>query len=163
MALKRIIGDLEDLHQDVDYQSGLINAYPKTAEKIVGNEVVKEVNYFKLVATICGPKATPYENGKFHLMIDVPNDYPFSPPSFQFITRIYHPNINLEGSICIDILKSQYWSPMHRLRTLLQSISSLLSEPNPYDPLNADAAKMLIDFPDKFRQTASEWTRKYAK
>ena len=48
---------------------------------------------------------TPYEGGVFFLNIHFPNDYPFKPPKLTFSTRIYHPNINSNGSICLDILK----------------------------------------------------------
>ena len=59
------------------------------------------------------PKAqgdSPYSGGVFFLAIHFPTDYPFKPPKVNFTTRIYHPNINSNGSICLDILRDQ-WSP----------------------------------------------------
>lgn len=53
---------------------------------------------------------SPYQGGVFFLTIHFPTDYPFKPPKVAFTTRIYHPNINSNGSICLDILRSQ-WSP----------------------------------------------------
>ena len=61
-------------------------------------------------ATIMGPPDSPYQGGVFFLTIHFPTDYPFKPPKVAFSTRIYHPNINSNGSICLDILRSQ-WSP----------------------------------------------------
>lgn len=61
-------------------------------------------------ATIMGPPDSPYQGGVFFLTIHFPTDYPFKPPKVAFTTRIYHPNINSNGSICLDILRSQ-WSP----------------------------------------------------
>ena len=53
---------------------------------------------------------SPYEGGVFFLNVRFPTDYPFKPPNIQFITSIYHPNVNQQGHICLDILKTQ-WSP----------------------------------------------------
>jgi ubiquitin-protein ligase len=53
---------------------------------------------------------SPYAGGVFFLQIQFPTDYPFKPPKVHFTTRIYHPNINANGSICLDILRDQ-WSP----------------------------------------------------
>ena len=57
-----------------------------------------------------GPTDSPYTGGVFFLAIHFPTDYPFKPPKVNFTTRIYHPNINGNGSICLDILRDQ-WSP----------------------------------------------------
>lgn len=61
-------------------------------------------------ATIMGPSDSPYAGGVFFLSINFPTDYPFKPPKVMFTTKIYHPNVNANGSICLDILKDQ-WSP----------------------------------------------------
>lgn len=53
---------------------------------------------------------SPYAGGVFFLSISFPTDYPFKPPKVSFTTKIYHPNINANGSICLDILRDQ-WSP----------------------------------------------------
>jgi hypothetical protein len=65
---------------------------------------------FHWQATIMGPGDSPYSGGVFFLSIAFPTDYPFKPPKVNFTTRIYHPNINANGSICLDILRDQ-WSP----------------------------------------------------
>ena len=57
-----------------------------------------------------GPGDSPYSGGVFFVMIHFPPDYPFKPPKVQFQTKVYHPNVNSQGSICLDILKEQ-WSP----------------------------------------------------
>jgi len=92
-------------------------------------------------AILKGPKDTPYENGIFHLDITFTDDYPFKPPKVIFKTPIYHCNINQKGHICLDILKSQ-WSPALTLSKVLLSISSLLADPNPNDPLVPEIAKL---------------------
>jgi ubiquitin-protein ligase len=74
---------------------------------------------------------SPYSGGVFFLAIHFPTDYPFKPPKVNFTTRIYHPNINSNGSICLDILRDQ-WSP-----ALTISKGRLSSAPQPVDLANA--------------------------
>jgi ubiquitin-conjugating enzyme E2 D/E len=95
----------------------------------------------KWQATIFGPEDTPYHGGVFNLTIDFSTEYPFKPPRVVFTTPIYHCNINAHGGICLDILKNN-WSPALNVSKLLLSICSLLSEPNPDDPLVPEIAEL---------------------
>lgn len=112
-------------------------------------------------ATIFGPEKTPYESGIFKLEIKFGESYPFKPPEINFITPIYHCNINKRGSICLDILKDQ-WSPALTISKVLLSICSLLTDPNPRDPLEAEIAKMYVEERERHDGMAMEWTRQYA-
>eukprot|EP00802_Teleaulax_amphioxeia_P016905 Tamp_17042.p5 GENE.Tamp_17042~~Tamp_17042.p5 ORF type:complete len:138 (+),score=23.82 Tamp_17042:728-1141(+) len=116
---------------------------------------------FQWQATIMGPAESPYSGGVYFLNIHFPADYPFKPPKLQFTTRIYHPNINANGSICLDILKDQ-WSPALTISKVLLSLSSLLTDPNPDDPLVPEIAQIYKTDREKYVTTAKEWTRKYA-
>lgn len=118
-------------------------------------------NLFEWEAVIVGSVGTPYEGGIFNLSISIPSNYPFKPPLVTFKTKIYHPNINNSGSICLDILKSQ-WSPVLSITKILLSICSLLSDPNPNDPLVPDIAKILKTNPEQYDKNAREWTLTYA-
>lgn len=115
----------------------------------------------KWAGTIIGPSGTPYEGGVFRLGIQFPNDYPFKPPRVSFHTKVYHPNINSQGVICLDILKHE-WSPALTIKSVLLSISSLLSEPNPDDPLAGDVARVYKANRAEFERIAREWTQQYA-
>uniref|UniRef100_A0A672HVQ2 E2 ubiquitin-conjugating enzyme n=1 Tax=Salarias fasciatus TaxID=181472 RepID=A0A672HVQ2_SALFA len=108
-----------------------------------------------------GNKTNPYQGGVFFLTIHFPTDYPFKPPKVAFTTRIYHPNINSNGSICLDILRSQ-WSPALTISKVLLSICSLLCDPNPDDPLVPEIARIYKTDKNKYNKLAQEWTTKYA-
>ena len=112
-------------------------------------------------ATIMGPSDSPYQGGVFFLTIKFPVDYPFKSPKIQFTTKVFHPNVSLEGHICLDILKDA-WSPALTISKVLLSISSLLTDPNPNDPLVGDIARMYINNREQYNKTAMEWTHKYA-
>uniref|UniRef100_A0A671WTX1 Ubiquitin-conjugating enzyme E2D 3 n=1 Tax=Sparus aurata TaxID=8175 RepID=A0A671WTX1_SPAAU len=116
---------------------------------------------FHWQATIMGPSDSPYQGGVFFLTIHFPTDYPFKPPKVAFTTRIYHPNINSNGSICLDILRSQ-WSPALTISKVLLSICSLLCDPNPDDPLVPEIARIYKTDSVKYNKLAQEWTTKYA-
>lgn len=146
MALKRITKELTDLSKDPPSNC---SAGP-TGEDL-----------FSWQATIMGPGDSPYQGGVFFLNIKFPTDYPFKPPKIQFTTKIYHPNINATGGICLDILKDQ-WSPALTISKVLLSICSLLTDPNPDDPLVPEIAHLYKTNKGEYEKTAREWTRKYA-
>ena len=146
MALKRINKELKDLEKDPPTNC---SAGP------VGEDL------YNWQATIMGPPDSPYQGGVFFLTIKFPTDYPFKPPKVTFTTRIYHPNINANGAICLDILKDQ-WSPALTISKVLLSISSLLTDANPDDPFVPDIANLYKSDKKQYEKNATEWTKKYA-
>lgn len=136
---------------------------------------ISEGDMFNWRATIVGPPDSPYAGGVFFLRIHFPTDYPFKPPRCQFETKIYHPNINAQGGICLDILKvrkpihfpiiphQDQWSPALTISKVLLSICSLLTDPNPDDPLVPEIAKLYKTDRAEFNRRAAEWTREFAQ
>ncbi|CAN7035462.1 unnamed protein product [Brassica rapa subsp. trilocularis] len=87
------------------------------------------------------PDDTPWDGGTFKLSLQFSEDYPNKPPTVRFVSRMFHPNIYADGSICLDILQNQ-WSPIYDVAAILTSIQSLLCDPNPNSPANSEAARM---------------------
>eukprot|EP01129_Flabellula_baltica_P011289 TRINITY_DN490_c0_g1_i1.p1 TRINITY_DN490_c0_g1~~TRINITY_DN490_c0_g1_i1.p1 ORF type:complete len:151 (+),score=28.20 TRINITY_DN490_c0_g1_i1:35-487(+) len=114
------------------------------------------------MASVLGPEDSPFSGGIFFLDIQFPDDYPFSAPQFKFTTKVYHPNINHEGSICLDLLKER-WSPAMTVSRVLLSICSLLTDPNPDDPLIPDIAHQYNTNRSAYEATAKDWTLKYGQ
>jgi len=112
-------------------------------------------------ATLMGPSDSPYEGGVFFLNIKFPVDYPFKPPKVMFSTKIYHPNINSGGGICLDILKDQ-WSPALTISKVLLSICSLLTDPNPDDPLVQEIADLYVNNREEYNLKAMAFTFRFA-
>lgn len=92
-------------------------------------------------AVIFGPVGTPFEDGTFKLLIEFSEEYPNKPPTVRFVSRMFHPNVYADGSICLDILQNR-WSPTYDVSSILTSIQSLLDEPNPNSPANSQAAQL---------------------
>ncbi|KAK9468269.1 ubiquitin-conjugating enzyme/RWD-like protein [Lipomyces arxii] len=118
------------------------------------------LRYFNV--TIDGPSQSPYEGGVFKLELYLPEEYPMVAPKVRFLTRIYHPNIDKLGRICLDVLKTN-WSPALQIRTILLSIQALLGAPNPDDPLANDVAQRWKEDEKAAIDTAREWTHEFAK
>uniref|UniRef100_A0A0D9VBG6 E2 ubiquitin-conjugating enzyme n=1 Tax=Leersia perrieri TaxID=77586 RepID=A0A0D9VBG6_9ORYZ len=146
MALRRIIKELKDLQRD-----------PPTS--CSAGPVSDDMFHWQ--ATIMGPNDSPYSGGVFLVTIHFPPDYPFKPPKVAFKTKVFHPNINSNGNICLDILKDQ-WSPALTISKVLLSICSLLTDPNPDDPLVPEIAHMCKTDRLRYESTARSWTQKYA-
>ncbi|RMJ24504.1 ubiquitin conjugating enzyme [Aspergillus sp. HF37] len=107
---------------------------------------VDEDDLLQWEAVLKGVPGTPYEGGLWRLQINLPQNYPLSPPSIHFTTRISHPNISFTtGEVCLTLLTSEHWSPVYTLSTTMSAIHHLLTDPQPDSPLNVDVAALLRD------------------
>ena len=146
MAANRITKELKDITKDPpsNCSAGMVSD-----------------DMFRWEATIIGPSDSPYSGGMFNLDIHFPADYPFKAPKCHFVTKIFHPNINENGGICLDILKEN-WSPALTVSKLLLSICSLLTDPNPDDPLVIEIANLYKNNREEYNRQAKEYTLFYA-
>ena len=129
--------------------------------------VPSEHNPRHFLVVINGPGGTPFENGKFQLELFLPEEYPMTPPKVLFKTKIFHPNIDKLGRICLSILKQEgkegAWSPALMIRSVLLSIQALLASPNLDDPLDEEIANFYKADGKAAAAKAKEWTTNFAK
>ena len=102
-------------------------------------------------ATYCAAD-TPFEDGTFKLLLTFDESYPNKPPTVKFLSRMFHPNVYANGELCLDILQNR-WSPTYDVAAILTSIQSLLHDPNPNSPANAEAAQL-------YRENMKEYVRR---
>ena len=105
----------------------------------------------------------PYIGGVWWLHIELPERYPQASPSVAFVNRIFHPNVEEQsGSICLDVL-NQTWSPMFTLtHALTNFLTQLLCYPNPHDPMNGEAAGILIQDEEQFKERVTRHIQQFA-
>jgi len=110
-----------------------------------------------------GPKTSPYEGGIWKVHVTLPQNYPYSSPSIGFCNTIYHPNVDqASGSVCLDVI-NQTWSPMFDLVNVFSVfLPQLLLYPNPSDPLNGEAAALMLQDKANYTKRVQEFVKKYA-
>ena len=141
VAKMRLINDLKRFDKKEDISN--IYARPKSDNLLIWE------------AVIFGADETIWEGGCFNLILEFNEEYPTKPPNVKFITTIFHPNVYSDGRICLDILNNQ-WSPIFDVHIVLESIQSLLDDPNPNSPANAEAARLYVENKKEYKKRVLE-------
>ncbi|KAH0625576.1 hypothetical protein JD844_015151 [Phrynosoma platyrhinos] len=105
----------------------------------------------------------PYDKGAFRIEINFPAEYPFKPPKITFKTKIYHPNIDEKGQVCLPVISAENWKPATKTDQVIQSLIALVNDPQPEHPLRADLAEEYSKDRKKFCKNAEEFTKKYGE
>ena len=147
MAMRRLLKERKDLMENP--VEG-IQAAP-----------VSDTDMFNWRGSVVGPEGSPYEGGNFFLDIVFPAEYPFKPPKVTFSTKIFHPNVNDNGGVCLDTLKDN-WTPSLTIGKVLMTVQQLMMDPNADSALVPEIGTMIRENPEAFRTKAKEWTKQYA-
>ncbi|KAK8810891.1 hypothetical protein WA556_003974, partial [Blastocystis sp. ATCC 50177/Nand II] len=124
-----------------------------------------DCDLFNWEVIVEGPPGSYYEGGLFRAELSFPSDFPNNPPVMKFLSRMWHPNIYEDGSVCISILHSpgvdmfnefesreERWRPILSVEAILISVQNMLSEPNENSPANIDAAKQYREDKQQFKK-----------
>mmetsp|Transcript_23113 Transcript_23113/g.57852 ORF Transcript_23113/g.57852 Transcript_23113/m.57852 type:complete len:152 (-) Transcript_23113:44-499(-) len=139
-ARRRLMRDLKRIRAE---SSSTMRASPSPDNILVWN------------ATLLGPEDTMWEGAILHLVLEFTEEYPAKPPKVHFATTVFHPNVYKDGNICLDILQKQ-WAQIYDVAAILTSIQSLLSDPNPNSPANANAADLFQRDPRRYYESVRE-------
>ncbi|KAH8918975.1 hypothetical protein BT69DRAFT_1322465 [Atractiella rhizophila] len=105
----------------------------------------------------------PFSGGVWKIHVELPDQYPYRSPSIGFMNKIFHPNIDeLSGSVCLDVI-NQTWSPMFDMINIFEVfLPQLLRYPNPSDPLNGEAAALLMREPKRYDEKVKDYVQRFA-
>lgn len=94
-----------------------------------------------------------WKGSLYEFTVTIPSDYPFSGPKVECADRIYHPNIDFDGGVCVSVLRP--WKPTSSLQHIIFGLLLLFSDPNPNDPLNNDVAEEMRNQPKLFERNVA--------
>uniref|UniRef100_A0A8D1BVZ1 E2 ubiquitin-conjugating enzyme n=2 Tax=Sus scrofa TaxID=9823 RepID=A0A8D1BVZ1_PIG len=160
-ASKRVAKELEDLQKEL----------PRYLGKLFSDDANVLVWHALLL-----PEKPPYNLRAFNLRISFPEEYPFKPPTVTFTTRIYHPNVDSEGQVCLPIISNENWKPCTKTCqgaqssvaegrswavAVLEALNVLVNRPEPGQPLRVELADQLTQDPELFNRKAEEFTLQF--
>ena len=83
-----------------------------------------------------------WKGAQYKFTVIVSSGYPHEAPKCHCETQIYHPNIDMQGNVCLNILRAD-WKPVLGINAVILGLVFLFIEPNPNDPLNKEAAELM--------------------
>ena len=123
---------------------------------------VDEKNILKWSGLLC-PDEAPFNQGAFRIDIEFPPEYPFKPPKITFRTKIYHPNVDEKGQVCLNIVSVENWKPATKTDQVIKALVQMINVPEPDHPLRGDLAEEYTKDKKKFMKNAEEFTKKHSE
>ena len=112
---------------------------------------------FKMILNLQN-EACIWKGGIYEFTIQVAGNYPHEAPKCHCVTPVYHPNIDLQGNVCLNILRAD-WKPVLGINAVILGLIFLFIEPNPNDPLNHEAAQVLRNSETNFANVVKRTLR----
>uniref|UniRef100_A0A3Q2HG09 E2 ubiquitin-conjugating enzyme n=1 Tax=Equus caballus TaxID=9796 RepID=A0A3Q2HG09_HORSE len=112
---------------------------------------------------LCQGEKPPYNLKAFKLRINFPEEYPFRPPTVKFTTKIYHPNVDSDGQVCLPIISNENWKPCTKTCQVLEALNVLVNTPDLGQPLRVRLADLLMQDPELFHREAEEFTLQFGE
>ena len=106
------------------------------------------------------PSRGIWENNNFDFEFTCSDNFPFERPHVICKTRVWHPNIEETGAVCLDLLRESY-TPVLSISHIIAGLQFLFDEPNPYSPLNETAASEYLSNLNAFKIHAQEYMKKF--
>jgi len=103
------------------------------------------------------PDTGYWKGGSFEFQFKVPNNYPFREPKVTCVDKIYHPNINYEGAVCVNVLRP--WKSTYTIQMILFGLLFLFTDANPMDVLEKEPAEVLRRSPAEFARNVQSAMR----
>ncbi|KAL9648826.1 hypothetical protein ABK040_012257 [Willaertia magna] len=122
------------------------------------NIKIEDVNKLNKMTLILKPDDGIWKNHAHEFEINIPNEYPIQPPKVICKTKVWHPNIDQNGAVCLNILRAD-WKPVLNLNAIFTGLHFLFLEPNPDDPLDIEAAKQYTDNYSAFKKKAENYMK----
>ena len=136
-----------------------LSDFKKNPIEGVTASIVKD-NVYNWEFKIAGPAGSPYEGGVFTLSVECLLDHPRTSPEIEFKTKIYHPNVHADGSICLECIRK--WTPLVTMKKIVTEVLELLARPNAEHAVTADIANAYTESRAVFEDQARKWTAQYA-
>lgn len=156
---KKQMEEIANDEKETTYSSGKLQfkkELPDLENIMPQAKIIKDKNDFMKFNVIYTPEKDSYwYGGKYEFSFTVSDQYPFNPPKVMCLTKIYHPNIDFQGNVCLNILKED-WKPILTIATCVAGVYYLFTEPNPNDPLNHEAANVMRENLETFKSNVKK-------
>ena len=113
--------------------------------------------------TLLQPTLAPFDKGAFWVHLSFPSQFPFVPPKVQFKTKIYHPSVDDEGRICLQIIRQEHWKPDIKVARILEELADSIDDIQAEHALRVDLVQEFLKERAKFDKNANEFIQKFAE